>query len=101
MRHMMKKALAASGVAALVMAAAIPASAAMVGTSDAAIAANVEQALGRFTHSVGVRVDNGQVYLRGYFGTPDEKAEIVDDIGDIHGVKGVYDYTEDLSGPES
>lgn len=93
-----KHCLAVCGAAALIMATALPAAA---GGGDTAIAEGVHRALGRFDDVISVKIDQGRVYLKGSFGTPDERAQAVERVSRVNGVTGVYDYTEDLSGPNS
>lgn len=88
------------GAAALIMTSAImPTTAFARGSaSDQQIAEDVQQTLDHYVNSVAVKVENGHVYLRGQFDTREDQADAMNHINDINGVKGVYDYTEDLSG---
>ena len=98
-RHSFKNILAVGGALALIMTAgALPVSAATTASGDAAIAAHVRETLDHSIGDVAVKVDHGHVYLKGQFSTPEGHHAALDRINAVDGVRGIYDYTEDISG---
>ena len=94
-----KRLMVVCGATALIMGAALPTAAFATGpTSDQQIARNVRDTLDQSVNSVAAKIDQGHVYLTGQFNTPEARADAVGLIDGIPGVRGVYDYTEDLSG---
>ena len=89
-----KSIMAVCGATALIM----TATALTANASDQTLASDVRQTLGRFNDTVAVKIDQGHVYLKGQFGTSEEKQETVNEISALAGVTGVYDYTEEISG---
>ena len=98
-RHSVRTMLAVCGAAALIVTAAAPITALAADLSnDAQLAENVQDVLDQYLDTVAVQVEDGRVYLVGQFEDSGDQVKAADRIAEIPGVRGVYDYTEGLSG---